>query len=203
MNRVLISGLALLGAAMPLVMDSALKGAALLGLAALSALLLWRASASARHLVWLVAVVALLLVPLLSFLLPGWRVLPQWAVAPSVTVQVPAGDFVNEPSMPHEAHTFEPTTTPATPALPPAFPETPALPEKHAAPPSLAKISPPPPTSDAWRTVLPGLWMGGCGLLLLRLLGAHWLLRKASRGCVESSEGSGIIWIWVRDALLF
>jgi N-sulfoglucosamine sulfohydrolase len=51
---------------MPLVIDSALKGAVLLAAAAIVALAMYRASAAARHLVWLVAVVALLVVPVLS-----------------------------------------------------------------------------------------------------------------------------------------
>ena len=80
MNRYLFLAAALFGALMPLVFDSAFKGAVLLATAALVALVLWRASAAARHLVWLVAIVALLVVPVLSLALPQWRVLPSWAV---------------------------------------------------------------------------------------------------------------------------
>src|SRR5688572_20781634 len=82
MNRMQLSLAALLGALMPLVFDSALKGAALLAAAALCALVLYKASAATRHLVWLVAVVALLIVPVLSFALPQWRILPQWTASP-------------------------------------------------------------------------------------------------------------------------
>ncbi len=87
MNRTLFSIAAVFGALMPLLFDSALKGAVLLAVAAIVALALWRASAAARHLVWLVAVVALLIVPVLSLALPQWRVLPSWA---SGTVAVPS-----------------------------------------------------------------------------------------------------------------
>lgn len=55
MNRVLFSIAAVLGGLLPLIFDSALKGAALLAVAALVALALWRISAAARHHVWLVA----------------------------------------------------------------------------------------------------------------------------------------------------
>ena len=48
MNRIQLSLAALVGALMPLVFDSALKGAALLAVAALSALGLYKASAAAR-----------------------------------------------------------------------------------------------------------------------------------------------------------
>ena len=77
MNRLLFSITAMLGALMPLVFDSALKGAALLAVAAVVALALYRASAAMRHLVWVIAIVALLVVPALSVALPQWRVLPK------------------------------------------------------------------------------------------------------------------------------
>ncbi|HEY2840725.1 MAG TPA: hypothetical protein VGJ26_16330, partial [Pirellulales bacterium] len=59
--------------------DSAVKGTALLLLAAVATLFLRRDSAATRHLVWLLAIVAMLIVPVLSALLPQWRVLPEWA----------------------------------------------------------------------------------------------------------------------------
>ena len=90
MNRLVISAAALLSVAMPLVFDSALKGLALLLAATLAAALLWRSSASARHLVWLIAIVALLIVPFLSVALPQWRVLPHWAVVQPENAKPPA-----------------------------------------------------------------------------------------------------------------
>ena len=62
-----------------LLVDSAVKGTALLALAAVAALILRRDSAATRHLVWLLAIVAMLVVPVLSAMLPQWRVLPEWA----------------------------------------------------------------------------------------------------------------------------
>src|SRR2546421_6389618 len=62
-----------------LLLDSAIKGTALLVLAAIATLILRRDSAATRHLVWLLALVAMLVVPVLSALLPQWRVLPEWA----------------------------------------------------------------------------------------------------------------------------
>lgn len=53
--------------------DMAWRGAVLLGLAALFARALRDASASTRHLVWSVAVVALVALPVLSWTLPSWR----------------------------------------------------------------------------------------------------------------------------------
>ena len=60
-------------------MDSAVKGTALLMLAAVAVVILKRDSAATRHLVWLLAMVAMLVVPVLSAMLPEWRVLPGWA----------------------------------------------------------------------------------------------------------------------------
>ena len=58
--------------------EATIKGGAILLVAAFTAMMLRRDSAATRHLVWLVAVVAILLVPLFSALLPQWRVLPEW-----------------------------------------------------------------------------------------------------------------------------
>ena len=194
MNRLLFPALALLSAATPLMVDSALKGAALMSAALLGALLLWRASAAARHLVWLVGVLALLAVPLLSLVLPSWRVLPAWAVPPALAA-APApenaisyppqpfpGNFSQGPAAAQDAPSLaahpEPTSeTPAPAALPVA------VPSGAAAPVVL------PPLVPWWRTALPLLWSAGCAALLLRLLGAHWLLRRAARRAQAVTEG--------------
>ena len=193
MNRLLLPALALLSAATPLVVDSALKGAALMSAALLGALLLWRASAAARHLVWLVGVLALLAVPLLSLVLPSWRVLPAWAVPPALAA-APApenaisyppqpfpGNFSQGPAAAQDAPSLaahpEPTSDPAPAALPVA------VPSGAAAPVVL------PPLVPWWRTALPLLWSAGCAALLLRLLGAHWLLRRAARRARAVTDG--------------
>lgn len=71
--------------ALPILIDSAVKGFALLGAAAVAILVLRRASASVRHLVWVSTTAALLALPLLLISLPEWRVLPAW-----VNVSIPA-----------------------------------------------------------------------------------------------------------------
>ncbi len=57
--------------------NAAAKGSAVLGVGAIVALVAGEASAAFRHLLWQVAVVALLLVPVLTVVLPEWRVLPR------------------------------------------------------------------------------------------------------------------------------
>lgn len=195
MNRFLLPALGLLSACTPLVVDSALKGAALMSAALLGALLLWRASAAARHLVWLVAVVALLSVPVMSLVLPGWRVLPAWAVPPSVGA-APQED------RPYEAH--EPYKSPAPAPAPNAVPVSPPpaanwqpasgtpLPGAPAGPAAallLAAAPAAPAPVPRWGTALPLLWTTGCAVLLLRLLGAHWLLRRTARRARPVADG--------------
>ena len=82
MNRLYVPIAVVFGSSSLLLLDSALKGAAILVIATCAAMLLKRDSAATRHLAWLVAVVALLVVPLLSMVLPQWRVLPAWAAIP-------------------------------------------------------------------------------------------------------------------------
>ncbi len=79
MNRTILTVAGVFSASSLLLVDSAVKGIALLVLAAIAAVVLRRDSAATRHLVWLLAIVAMLFVPVLSALLPEWRVLPEWA----------------------------------------------------------------------------------------------------------------------------
>ena len=82
MNRTLLIVAGMFGASGPVLMDSAVKGTALLVVAAIAALTLRRDSAATRHLVWLLAMAAMLVVPVLSAMLPRWRVLPEWVRIP-------------------------------------------------------------------------------------------------------------------------
>src|SRR5580765_8470312 len=88
MNRTFLMIAGVFGTSSLLLVDSAVKGTALLLVAAAVALMLRRDSAATRHLVWLLAIVALLVAPVLSAMLPGWRVLPEWAGASAKPVVV-------------------------------------------------------------------------------------------------------------------
>jgi len=68
----------LTGACVPVLLDAAVKGTALLVAAGLLTLCMRRTSAAPRHAVWLLAMGGLLALPLLSTTLPGWRILPNW-----------------------------------------------------------------------------------------------------------------------------
>ena len=59
---------------LPVLLDAALKGIVILLFATVVVLQMRRTSASARHLIWFLAVAGLLLLPVFSTLLPEWQV---------------------------------------------------------------------------------------------------------------------------------
>ncbi len=190
MNRIPVW--AALGAAMPLVFDSAVKGFVLLATAGLLTLAMARASAATRHLVWLIAVVALLMVPVLSVCLPQWRVLPAWAATPVRMEQLAATPPILPASQAEgdaaRVRIVEPQSSEPGAFAPDGM--------RESAP--IVEASIPIPASKAlrssakkpgWREWLPLLWMLGCGLCALRLAAAYVLLRHKAAACSEVSDG--------------
>jgi Tol biopolymer transport system component/beta-lactamase regulating signal transducer with metallopeptidase domain len=112
---------------LPLLLDAALKGLIVLAAAGVLCLLLRRASAALRHLVWCVAIGQAVAMPLLSLALPGWRlpVLPeglatlQTASAQAEAIRLPPGPNAAPPAV---------RPRPAAPAARPA-PSAAALPD--------------------------------------------------------------------------
>src|SRR5688500_10861985 len=105
MTRSILMTSGVLAASSLLLVDWAVKGTALLLLAAVAVVMLRRDSAATRHLGWLLAIVALLFVPVLSALLPQWRVLPEWAVFSSRSRQTSGIDqSSNLPRIDSQAH---------------------------------------------------------------------------------------------------
>ena len=99
MNRTILTVAGLSSASSLLLVDSAVKGTALLVLAAIAAMILRRDSAATRHLVWLLAMVAMLVVPVLSAMLPQWRVLPDWAgISPKPAVVATSPPAIARPA---------------------------------------------------------------------------------------------------------
>ena len=69
-------------ASLPVLVDSAIKGSAILAMACIANLFVRRASAATRHLAWFLALVGLLGLPVFSVALPAWQVLPGWLGVP-------------------------------------------------------------------------------------------------------------------------
>ncbi len=184
MNRTLTLLVFAFGTSSLLLVDSALKGSVILLGAACLAVMLKRDSAAMRHLVWLVAIVAMLVIPVLSVLLPRWQVLPAWA---AISQSSPAIDMptraVELPS------SFEaPTAKSPEYFVPREFDEqgkaigssfhSEALEQSKLEAPQdnvgmdQATTAP----SWSWMNVMPFLWSIGFGVLLMRFIAARWML---------------------------
>lgn len=70
-------------------LEAAIKGVVVLGLAGLLTGIMRNATAAARHLVWVASILIVLAMPALCLVLPGWGVLPHWRNhAPLLTAPV-------------------------------------------------------------------------------------------------------------------
>lgn len=126
-------------------LDASAKGLALCLAALAVAATLRRASAATRHLVWRLAFVGLLALPVVGALTPAWRVpLP---VPEEMTTPLPAGERVSE--------------APRPPA-PPLPDEQPVVATPTVAEPYLSNLS--------WRAVALGLWLTGALAVLAPLV---------------------------------
>jgi beta-lactamase regulating signal transducer with metallopeptidase domain len=187
MNRTILTFGGVLSASSLLMMDSAIKGTVLLVLAAVAALLLRRDSAATRHLVWMMAIIALLMVPVLSAALPQWRVLPNWmsaprpfvaaieSVSPSPIPKSNGGVF----EIPERATSTTPVGVDQTtaPALQPATSVPVSQPTRIAS----KEIPTPIVRNWSWMKVIPLVWAIGFVILMLRLSAARWMLWKSER----------------------
>lgn len=153
-----------------LISASALKGLIILGVAAAACILLRGASASVRHLCWLLALAALLVLPILSIVTPGVpvAVIPSGLIegmggaAPVLAppVRSPVSDPVTAPA-PQAIVTPEPgSTAAAAPVAPSVDAAGRATSARDATLPSMAgQILP-------WLIIM---WMTGAAFVLLRL----------------------------------
>lgn len=178
MNRFILVIAGMFSVSSLLLVDSAVKGTALLILAIVAVLMLRRDSAATRHLVWLLAMVAMLGLPVLSALLPQWRVLPGWASMPTQTHVENTNQFL---AIGHSDYTADisPNLEPAE-AEPPVASAEPPVAEKADSRPAL--ITPMAYTQTAnwsWINALPMAWASGCFVLLLRLVAARWMLWRS------------------------
>src|SRR5258705_58501 len=123
---------AILSIAFSVFVDGAAKSFVILAAATLAVLLLRRFSAAMRHLIWLLAMGAVVLLPLLSAMLPDLKVLPGWISLRSVSahVEVVSAETL-VPAPPARSVPIQPTPTLETevaPEIPIATPTVPAKP---------------------------------------------------------------------------
>ncbi len=149
----------------------ALKATLLLGLAAVAdrAVLRGRASAAARHLLWTFAIAGLLLLPVLGWMLPGWSppLLPARAAfeaAAPVAQPEPAADLDEARAAPLSAPDVPRGAEPVVPVARPRI------------------------TAAALAL---GIYLAGVLLLLLKVAGEQWIVRRLRR---ESAEVRDPAW---------
>lgn len=208
MNRILVTAAVLLSSSSLLLVDATIKGGAILLVAACAALALRRDSAATRHLVWLVAFVAILVVPVFSALLPQWRVLPEWAVIslepteqvsvePEIASLPSPGDWDVSESSPavDDSNVFR-SVDATEPAFADAAPVIGTAVMAEAAHSIEAANIPPAPALEAteqkwnWAATMTVVWLSGLGVLVFRLLAARLVLWSSERrGTVISISG--------------
>lgn len=166
---------------MPAALWMIAKASALLAAAAIAQLLIHRrASAATRHLVWTLAVVSLLLLPVLSALLPDWEVAVPVAASP-VDSAAPALAAPAPTPAASTASAFvalAPTTPASTPgASTPAASTTPASATPATAAPRLS-----------WATLFIVLYGAGALFLLSRLAAQRWTMARLAREATAVSD---------------
>ena len=175
--------------ALPVLLDAAAKGLVVLLAAWIVTLLMRKASAAGRHLVWGAAVLGVLVLPGLSVLLPSWHVLPRWVSvpqAPAIRATVVAGPVVLP--IPTEG------AMPARPAaeLPKEPPPAPA--PQEAAPASLVSATVATRVAAAWAATWQAwamfAWAGGMSLALCPVLLSALMLRRLRRISERIDSGS-------------
>ena len=138
------------------------KASALLGAAAIVQWVLHRrASAATRHLVWMLAMVSLLVLPVASVLLPEWAVIPTAAkiAQPMSDVHRVDSSVDVASSTPQPAIIFESAST--APSAPSA-----------------------PDTAFSWSAMLVLVYAAGAIGLLVHLLAQQWIVRRFARRSV-------------------
>jgi beta-lactamase regulating signal transducer with metallopeptidase domain len=181
-----------LDSAAALLLDAALRGAVVLAGALAATRLMRNATAASRHLVWTIALAAVLALPVLSAVVPAWKVLPVPTLGRSpssshvVTVSSPA-----TPSISGDEKRAAATGAPASTAQS-VSPATSSSPSTKAAAPARRSFS------FDWRVAVVALWALGGGLVAARLaygVARVWWMRRRA---VEITDES---WVRIVDGL--
>ena len=164
-----------------LLLDAALKGAVLVGAAALAAYLLRHRSAAARHAIWTAAMAGHLALPVLALVAPEWRIplvaAPAWMAA--------AAEQPLETAAAADATSGAPVAN-----APPSAGEQPiAAADPAATMPVAATGSTPasPPRGALFYLVL--AWAVGAAFILLRLAVGTWRVSRLARDGARVDDG--------------
>ncbi|MGQ0633099.1 MAG: SUMF1/EgtB/PvdO family nonheme iron enzyme [Planctomycetaceae bacterium] len=153
-----------------------IRASLLLLVAAALCALLRRRSAAVRHLVWVSALAATLVMPVLSAVLPEWQVLPEWIAAANTS---PAG--VSEAAAARsQPGAFALSPTPAAPRAPLGGP----IAESDEAPPPDT-----PHVVAVGPLVLLTVWALGAALMLATLLRGTRRVTRAAASCPTLTTG--------------
>jgi beta-lactamase regulating signal transducer with metallopeptidase domain len=177
-----------------LLLDTFVKSAIILLAAGLLTAALRRASAASRHLVWSVAIISLLALPVFSIALPSWQmpVLPSLAMAVAVdegvreSVDLGGGAAASELEYRREIRV-------SAAGQRPSFDIAPALPTSSSAAPQL-NVEPAPVVYSRntfdWKAALLMVWLVGALVVMARLAAGTakvWLLTRRAQPVTESS----------------
>ena len=91
--------------------DAVVKASLILGAAGLTSLILRRASAALRHLVWTLALCSALLLPIVSLALPKWQLPLITFASPAPRVESRVENTLESTVAPHAAESLAPTAT--------------------------------------------------------------------------------------------
>ena len=168
------------------IIEAALKGTAILALAALLVLALRRASAAHRHLVWACALAGIAVLPGLLATLPAWSVrapaLAQSWLAPGLGTPSPTLESRSGSVLP----AGDAAAGRAAPARRP--PSRPAV--EPAAPPASSPAAPgPAPARLSWPALALALWAIGAFAVLATFVAGHLVLRLMLRGARPVRDG--------------
>lgn len=171
-------------------LDASLKGVFLLALGQVAVLLMRRTSSALRYFVYSLTIVGLLLLPVLSAVLPSWRILPHWKSSSfRGSAQTPVFEGANAVQDSKESSSNG-TSTKQTEALAdtrtvPHLPNTEAAAESRQADHYMSQ----------WEPVFLGVWAIGFLLVVVPIgLGAV-SLRELERRARTLSEGRWVAWI--------
>ena len=188
--------------ARPLLLDVICKSTAIILLACVAAVAMKRDSASTRHLTWLLAIIAILVLPVASSTLPAWQILPHWNLSPSSPPHIATTSTSSDLAIP------DPVSFPMTPFSdvadePPVnetsidqvvVSQTATLPTKMA-PVSVSTsgtAAAKPKPMWTWSKIGGCLWVAGFIFLVLRLLVARLWIGKVTRRCETLPASSPI-----------